>query len=79
MLQARKSDVNGKEAKAKVQTTAKYILFDAWARTGTKRCNTKRGQGKMAVLQKSLLEFYKKLQQHFSTTILYCCLNIAIM
>ena len=32
-----KTDVNG----AKVQTTAKYIQFDAWARTGTKRCNAK--------------------------------------
>ena len=30
-----------REAKAKVQTTAKYIQFDAWARRGTKRCNAK--------------------------------------
>ena len=30
-------------------------------------------------MQKCLLEFYIKLQQHFSTAILYCCLNIAIM
>ena len=29
---ARKSDVNGLEAKAEVETTAKYIQFDAWAR-----------------------------------------------
>ena len=32
--------MNGYEAK--VQTTAKYIKFDAWARTGTKRCNAKK-------------------------------------
>ena len=38
MLKARKTDVNG----AKVQTTAKYIQFDVWARTGTNRCNAKR-------------------------------------
>ena len=30
-------------------------------------------------MQKCLLEFSIQLQQHFSTTILYCCLNIAIM
>ena len=30
-------------------------------------------------LQECLLEFYIKLQQHFSTMILYWCLNIAIM
>ena len=36
--------VNGYEAKAKVQTTAKYIQFDAWARTGTKRYNAKTGE-----------------------------------
>ena len=35
-----KTDVNG----AKVQTTAKYIQFDAWARTGTNRCNAKTGK-----------------------------------
>ena len=29
---------------AKVQTTAKYTQVDAWARTGTKRCNGKTGQ-----------------------------------
>ena len=28
----------------KVQTTAKYIQFDAWARTGTKRGNAKTDQ-----------------------------------
>ena len=38
ILKAGKADVNG----AKVQTTAKYGQFDdAWARTGTKRCNGK--------------------------------------
>ena len=37
ILKASKTDVNG----AKVQTTAKYIQFDAWARTGTSRCNAK--------------------------------------
>ena len=31
ILKARKNDVNG----AKVQTTAKYIQLDAWARKGT--------------------------------------------
>ena len=41
ILKACKTDMNGQEAKAKVQTTAKYIQFDAWARTGTKRCNAK--------------------------------------
>ena len=39
ILKASKTDVNG----AKVQTTAKYIQFDAWARTGTNRCNAKTG------------------------------------
>ena len=29
---------------AKVQTTAKYTQSDAWARTGTKKCNVKTGQ-----------------------------------
>ena len=33
ILKANKTDVNG----AKVETTAKYIQFDAWARTGTNR------------------------------------------
>ena len=41
ILKACKTDMNGQEAKAKVQTNAKYIQFDAWARTGTKRCNAK--------------------------------------
>ena len=40
ILKASKTDVNG----AKVQTTAKYIQFDAWARTGTNRCNAKTGK-----------------------------------
>ena len=39
ILKASKT-VNG----AKVQTTAKYIQFDAWARTGTNRCNAKTGK-----------------------------------
>ena len=34
ILKASKTD-------AKVEATAKYIKFDAWARTGTKRCNAK--------------------------------------
>ena len=37
---AHKTDVNG----PKVQTTVKYVQFDAWARTGTNRCNTKTGK-----------------------------------
>ena len=41
ILKASKIDANGQVAKAKLQTTAKYIKFDAWARTGTKRCNAK--------------------------------------
>ena len=40
ILKASKTDVNG----AKVQTTAKYIQFDAWARAGTNRCNAKTGE-----------------------------------
>ena len=32
ILKASKIDVNGQVAKAKVQTTTKYIKFDAWAR-----------------------------------------------
>ena len=40
ILKAGKTDVNG----AKVQTTVKYGQFDAWARTGTKRCNGKTGK-----------------------------------
>ena len=43
ILKASKTDVNGQEIKAKVQTTAKYIQSDALARTGTKRCNAKTG------------------------------------
>ena len=39
ILKASKTDVNG----AKVQTTAKYIQFDAWARTGTNRCYARTG------------------------------------
>ena len=35
-----KTDANG----AKVPTTAKYVQFDAWARTGTSRCNAKTGK-----------------------------------
>ena len=37
ILKAGKTDVNG----AKVQTTAKYVPFDAWARTVTNRYNAK--------------------------------------
>ena len=44
ILKASKTDANGQVAKAKVQTTTKYIKFDAWARTGTKRCITKTGE-----------------------------------
>ena len=40
ILKASKTDVNG----AKVQTTEKYIQFDAWARTATGRCNAKTGK-----------------------------------
>ena len=40
MLKASKTDVNG----AKVRTTAKYIQFDAWPRTGTDRCYAKTGK-----------------------------------
>ena len=32
ILKASKIDANGQVAKAKVQTTPKYIKFDAWAR-----------------------------------------------
>ena len=45
MLKARKSDVNGLEAKAELKTTAKYIQFDAGARADTKRYNAKKDQG----------------------------------
>ena len=40
ILKASKIDVNG----AKVQTIAKYVQFDAWARTGTNRWNAKTGK-----------------------------------
>ena len=40
ILKASKTDVNG----AKVQTTAKYVQLDAWARTSTNRCNAKRSK-----------------------------------
>ena len=40
ILKASKTDVNG----TKVQTTAKYMQFDAWARTGTNSCNAKTGK-----------------------------------
>ena len=45
----------------------------------TKGVIQKQVKGKWQEMQKCLLEFYIKLQQHFSTTILYCSLNIAIM
>ena len=35
ILKASKTDANGQETKAKVQTTEKYIKFDSWVRTGT--------------------------------------------
>ena len=37
IVKVSKTDVNGE----KVQTTANYLQFDAWARTGTNRCNAK--------------------------------------
>ena len=37
ILKASKNDVNSE----KVQTSAKYVQSDAWARTGTNRCNAK--------------------------------------
>ena len=37
ILRASKTDVNG----TKVQTTTKYMQFDAWARTGTNRCKNR--------------------------------------
>ena len=40
ILKASKTDVNS----AKVQTTARYIQFDAWARTDATRCNAKTGK-----------------------------------
>ena len=40
ILKASKTYVNG----AKVQTTAKYVQLDPWARTVTNRCNAKTGQ-----------------------------------
>ena len=40
ILKASKTDVNG----AKVQTAVRYVQFDIWARTGTKRCNAKTGK-----------------------------------
>ena len=40
ILKASKTDVNG----AKIQTTGKYIQFDAWTRTSTNRCNAKTGR-----------------------------------
>ena len=40
ILKASKTDKDG----AKVQTAAKYIQFDALARTGTNRCNAKTGR-----------------------------------
>ena len=44
--EGQKSDVNGSEAKAEVQTTAKYIQTDTWAKTGTERCKAKTSKGK---------------------------------
>ena len=40
IMKTSKTDVNG----ARVETTAKYISFDAWARTGTNMCNAKTGK-----------------------------------
>ena len=36
-------NTEGKEAKAKIQTTTKHIKCDAQARTGIKRCSAKAG------------------------------------
>ena len=40
IVKASKTDLNGE----KVQATAKYAQFDAWARTDTNRCNAKTGK-----------------------------------
>ena len=45
----------------------------------TKGVMQEQAKDKWQEMQKCLLEFYIKLQQNFSTTILYCCLSIAIM
>ena len=50
ILKAGKTDVTG----AKVQTTAKYVQLDAWARTGTNRCNAKKRQICVSLVQISL-------------------------
>ena len=47
ILKASKTDVNGE----KVQTTAKYVQLDAWARTGTNRCNAKNRQICVSLVQ----------------------------
>ena len=47
ILKASKTDVNG----AKVQKTAKYIQFDACARTGTNRCIAKNRQICVSLVQ----------------------------
>ena len=54
ILKASKSDVNGWDTKAKVQTTSKFIQLDAWTRTGTKRCNAKTGEYQTAVSCKNV-------------------------
>ena len=61
ILKASKTDVNG----AKVQTTEKYIQFDAWARTATGRCNAK--MQKQANLCISAINFILCFSQKFKS------------
>ena len=60
--------MNDLEAKTEVKTTAKYIQFDALARTATKRCNAETGQvdiaGNTKILTRALYKTATTLQQY---------------
>ena len=66
----------GKEAKAKVQITGKYIKFDVWPRRGTRRCIAETGQGQMAVNAKMHARVLYKTATTIQHYDLCCCLNI---
>ena len=73
ILNFRKSDVNSYKPLQSI-----YNLMHGVEHV-TKGVMQKQAKGKWQEMQRCLLKFYIKLQQHFSTTILYCCLNVAVI
>ena len=73
-----KTIVNGQEAKAKIQATTKYDVMHRLKNRVPKGEVLKtrlRVNGSKCKMLTSI-KCYVKLQQHFSTKILYCYLNI---